>query len=175
MKKILFATLLIMLPLFNNSIQAQAQVDEYKAVFTLNFLRYIGWPDSSLEGDFVIGVIRNSNVANNLREQSEGKKFGFQDVVVREYSSVDEIEECQLIYVGSRINIRRESETLIEKARESNSLIISEADNATDHGAAINFVIRDNTLRFELHQGNAAWMGLQFSSRLEGMSAAIVL
>ena len=171
MKKIYVLLLLLMLPMAS----MVAQEAKFKAVFTLNFIRYIGWPDQSLQGDFVIGVVRNSEVANWIKDQSAGKKFGFQDIVVREYRSIEEIDGCQVIFVSSAINIRNNSEVLIEKARQTNSLIISEAEGATAHGAAINFVVRDGVLKFELHKGNAAWMGLQFSSRLEGMAAAINL
>ncbi|WP_088653594.1 YfiR family protein [Geofilum rhodophaeum] len=171
MKKIYVLLLLLMLPMAT----MVAQEAKFKAVFTLNFIRYIGWPDQSLQGDFVIGVVRNREVADWIRDQSAGKKFGFQDIVVREYRSIEEVDGCQVIFVSSAINIRNNSEVLIEKARQTNSLIVSEAEGATAHGAAINFVVRDGVLKFELHKGNAAWMGLQFSSRLEGMAAAINL
>lgn len=152
-----------------------AQEAKFKAVFTLNFIRYIGWPDQSLQGDFVISVVRNREVADWIRDQSAGKKFGFQDIVVKEYRSIEEVEKSQVIFVSSGVNIRSSSDALIEKARGNNSLIVSESEGATGHGAAINFVVRDGVLKFELHKGNAAWMGLQFSSRLEGMAAAINL
>lgn len=171
MKKIYVLLLLLMLPMAS----MVAQEAKFKAVFTLNFIRYIGWPDQSLQGDFVIGVVRNREVADWIRDQSAGKTFGFQDIVVREYRSIEEVDGCQVIFVSSAINIRNNSEVLIEKARQTNSLIVSEVEGATAHGAAINFVIRDGVLKFELHKGNAAWMGLQFSSRLEGMAAAINL
>ncbi|WP_026474337.1 YfiR family protein [Alkaliflexus imshenetskii] len=171
MKKHYLLLLLLMLPMFS----MVAQEAKFKAVFTLNFIRYIGWPESSLQGDFVIGVVRDREIADWIRSQSEGKKFGFQDVVVREYRSIDEVEGCQVIYVSSSINLRSNSEALINKARQKNSLIITDSEGATNHGSAINFVVRDGTLRFELHKANAARMGLQFSSRLEGMAAAINL
>ena len=171
MKKIYFLLLLLTIPMFN----IVAQEAKYKAVFTLNFIRYIGWTDQALQGDFVISVVRNREVADWIRDQSEGKRFGFQDIVVKEYRSIEEVESSQVIFVSSSVNIRNSSDELIEKARKNNSLIITESEGATNHGAAINFVVRDGALKFELHKGNAAWMGLQFSSRLEGMTAAINL
>ena len=55
MKKIYFLLVLLTLPMFN----MVAQEAKFKAVFTLNFIRYIGWPDQSLQGDFVIAVVRS--------------------------------------------------------------------------------------------------------------------
>lgn len=163
--------LLVMLPL----LKLTAQEAKYKAVFTLNFIRYIGWPDTSLQGDFVIGVVRNSEVASWLKDQSNGKKFGFQDIVVKEFRNIEDVSDCQVIFVSSSTNIRSGADLLLDKARQKNSLIISESEGATNHGAAINFVVRDGQLKFELHKGNASRVKLQLSSRLEGMAAAIVL
>jgi hypothetical protein len=171
MKKIYLVLLLALLPLM----QITAQEAKYKAVFTLNFIRYVGWPESSLKGDFVIGVIKNSEVARSLEEQSAGKKFGFQDIVVKEFKSVDELTDCQVIFVSSSINIRNSAESLMNKAKQNQSLIISESEGATKSGAAINFVIREGALKFELDKANAAKVDLKFSSRLEGMASAIVL
>ncbi len=171
MKRVFILLILCVLPL--NTMLAQEA--KFKAIFSLNFIRYIGWPDSSLEGDFVIGVVRNKEVADHIREQSEGKKFGFQNIVVKDFRNVDEVEGCQVIFISSSINLRANGEIAVDKALQNNSLIISETEGATNHGSAINFVIRDDILRFELHRANAARMGLQFSSRLEGMTAAIVM
>ena len=66
---------------------SHAQVIKYKAVFTMNFIRYIGWPEETKQGDFVIGIIRDSKMADQMRKHSEGKKFGFQDVKIVEFNS----------------------------------------------------------------------------------------
>ena len=171
MRKIYIMLLLVMLPL----VKLAAQEAKYKAVFTLNFIRYIGWPDTSLQGDFVIGVVRSSEVASWLKDQSSGKKFGFQDIVVKEFRNIEEVSDCQVIFVSSSTNIRSGSDLLLDKAKQKNSLIISESEGATNHGSAINFVVRDGQLKFELHKGNAGRVQLQLSSRLEGMAAAIIL
>jgi len=39
----------------------------------------------------------------------------------------------------------------------------------------INFVIREDKLKFEIHKANAAKFGLQISSKLESMASAISL
>ncbi len=154
---------------------SMGQAAKFKAVFTLNFIRYVGWPESSKQGDFVIGVLRSKEIADWLREQSEGKPFGFQNIVIKEFRTPEEIDGCQVIFVSSAVNLKNSGSLILDKAKQKNSLIVTEAEGATQHGAAINFVVRDDVLKFELHKANAGRMGLQFSSRLEGMSAAIIL
>lgn len=169
-KRFYFFALLLLIPVLSN-----AQVAKFKAVFTLNFIRYVGWTESSKQGDFVIGVVRGSEVASWLKDQSAGKPFGHQSIVIKEFRSVEEIENCNVIYVSSTVNMRSNGSAILDKAKQKNSLIISEAEGATQFGAAINFVVRDDVLKYELHKGNAARMGLQFSTRLESMAAAINL
>ena len=148
------------------------QVEKYKSVFTLNFIRYIGWPDDAKQGDFVIGVLKNSKIADWLTKQSGGKKFGYQNVVIKKFNSVDEVVDCQVLYVASNINFSRHSETLLGKIGKS-SLVVTETEGATKHGSVINFVVRDEKLKFEIHKSNAQNLGLSISSKLSNMAAAI--
>lgn len=170
MKKLLFLLGVLLIPFAGN-----AQVAKFKSVFTLNFIRYIGWPDATKEGDFVIGVIRNKEVADWLKNQSKGKKFGFQNVVIKEFKSADEVTNCQVVFVSSSINMSKHASTIVDKCGGKNTLIISEKEGATNYGSMINFVVRDDKLKFELHKANASKFGLQISSKLEGMASAINL
>jgi len=148
------------------------QVEKYKAVFTLNFIRYIGWTEESKQGDFVIGVLKSDKVAEWLTSQSGGKKFGYQDVVIKKFNSVDELTDCQVLYVSSAINFGKYSEAIFKVLGKS-SLVITESEGATRHGSVINFVVRDDNLKFEIAEANAQTTGLSVSSKLSNMAAAI--
>lgn len=170
MKKILFLVCLMMLPLAANS-----QIAKFKSVFTLNFIRHIGWPEATKKGDFVIGVVKDKEIVSWLEKLSAGKKFGYQNVVIKEYKSVDDIQDCQVLFVSSYANFNRKASEIINKVGGKNTLIVCESEGATDKGAMFNFVVRDQKLKFEIHKANAAKFGLQISSKLEGMAAAINL
>ncbi|MBN2166587.1 MAG: YfiR family protein [Marinilabiliaceae bacterium] len=151
-----------------------AQEAKFKATFTLNFIRYIGWPEETKQGDFVIGVLKAKEIADFMTSQSAGKKFGFQDVVIKEFKNTDEITKCQVLFVSSYANFGRNADEILQKVG-NNTLVITETEGATEKGAAINFVIRDSKLKFEIKKTNAAKAGLQVSSKLEGMASAINL
>ena len=153
---------------------AQAQLAKSKAMLTLSFIRYLGWSDAARQGDFVIGVLRDKELASWLTSQSQGKKFGFQDVVIKNFKSVAEVEDCQVLYVSSNVSFSRNANTLLDKVGKD-TLIITEEEGATTGGSMINFVIREDKLRFELHKRNAAISNIQFSQKLENMTAAINL
>ena len=130
--------------------------------------------DAARKGDFVIGVVRDRELATWLTSQSQGKKFGFQDVVVKNFKSVEEIVDCQVIYISDNINFERNAAKIIDKVGKD-TLIMTEEEGATKHGSMINFVVRDNTLRFELSKSNAQMANIQFGQKLTDMSAAINL
>ncbi len=169
MKKLIFVLLLALLPTV-----VPAQVAKAKAMLTLSFIRYCGWSDAARQGDFVIGVLRDKEMVNWLSSQSAGKKFGFQDVVIKEFKSIEELVDCQVIYVSANFNFNKGADQIISKVGKD-TLIITEAEGATTKGSMINFVVREEKLKFELSKKNAAISGIQFSTKLENMTAAINL
>ncbi len=170
MKKALLLIGILALPFL-----AHSQVVKYKAVFTINFIRYIGWTEAAKEGDFVIGVVKNKEIAEWLQNLSKGKRFGFQNVVIKEFKSPAEVSPCQALYIPSNINLSKHASTIISNLGNKTTLIITEKEGATKHGSMLNFVIRDDKLKFEIHKANANKAGLKISSKLETMASAISL
>lgn len=152
----------------------ETDVAKYKAMFTLNFIRNIGWPEASKEGDFIIGVVKEINVAEHLKNQTVGKKFGYQNIVIKEFKSIEEVTDCQLLFVSKNLNFSKNAELISQKLGGGNSLIVTESEGATNHGSMINFVIRDEKLKFEISSANAEKFGLKFSSSLTSLNNAIV-
>ncbi|ASB48929.1 YfiR family protein [Alkalitalea saponilacus] len=152
-----------------------AQDANLKAFYTLNLIRYVGWNEGALDGDFVISVVGNKEVADQLRIHSAGKRFGHQYYVIRECDKVEDVNFGQVVFIGKDISLSTNSRQLLEKARNLGVLIITESEGMINQGAAVNFVTREEGLRFELNARNAGYANLQFSSRLEAMSAAINL
>lgn len=174
MKKVLIV-LLFLMSFVGVKSQERTDVDKYKALFTVNFARFIGWDDVNREGDFVIGVLKDATIARKISQNTTGKKFGFQEIVVKEFKKVDDITDCQMLYIGSSYYLNKKNMALIKpKISQTPTLIISEAKNGIVVGAMINFVVVDNKLRFEVDVENILNGGLQISNALTGLTNAIV-
>ena len=170
MKKVI-VILLAVLSLTN--VQSKAgEIEKYKSLFTINFIRYVGWPEESKQGDFVIGVMKNSLLASELKSQTVGKKFGFQNIVVKEFNNINEVSDCQILYVSQGFSFSRNATELKNRVGK-NTLIISEDNGAISKGSIINFVVVDDLLKFEVSPGNAQDNGLTLSSALVSMKNAI--
>jgi len=149
------------------------EIEKYKSLFTLNFIRYVGWPNKADQGEFIIGVVKNSELAKELRNQTSGKKVGFQTIVIKEFTSVDEITACHVIYVSNLVNFSKNIQTITSKSG-SNSLIISENSNGISNGSMINFIVDNDLLKFEVSPTNARVHGLTVSKSLMSMNNAIL-
>ncbi len=170
MKKVI--VILLAVVGFVNMNAKAGEIEKYKSLFTVNFIRYIGWPDEAKQGDFVIGVVQNSMLANEIKNQVAGKKFGFQEIIVKEFKSINDIADCQILYVSASVNYSKNASELSSKVG-THTLIISENDGAISKGSVINFVIIDNLLKFEVSPSNAQNSGLTLSSALVSMKNAI--
>ena len=171
MKRVIFLLLIIC---SNVTFAQDAQIAKYKSMFTVNFIRYIGWPDAATKGDFVIGVLKDKPVLGNLQKLTVSKKFGFQSIVVKEFKSIDDVTDCQILFVSGNINFGKNAEALKQKLQGKNSLIVTESEGATKSGSMINFVVRSGKLKFEIHSANASAFGLKFSNSLTSLSNAII-
>lgn len=149
----------------------KAQETKFIALYLYNFTKYIDWPEEQKKGDFVIGVVGNSQVYSELVQIAEGKPVGNQTIVVKNFRNIEEITGCHILYLAE--NQSRRIDQAIGKINQSAPLIVTQAEGATLQGSAINFVIRNETMKFELKKSNATKYGLRLHSRLDNLAIVI--
>jgi YfiR/HmsC-like len=123
--------------------QAQSQSEaNLKAVFIYNFTRYIEWENLDNDRRFVIGILGHSTVDKPLREIA---RSGFVNNKPR--------------------NSGYDLPTILENV-EKGVLTISEAPGSARMGTAINFVVLNEKLKFEMNKRSIYLAGLKASSQL---------
>lgn len=153
------------------SIYLNAQEEEYISLYIYNFVKYFDWPESAKYGDFSIEVLGHQSVYLKLKEISAGKKIGNQNIVVKNYTNLEQMGKPHIIFVGywhSRL-----LPEVIKRIGNTPTLIITEKEGLTKLGSAINFIIIDNEIKFELAKKNATSHKLKIDPRL-GQLAHIV-
>jgi len=150
----------------------KAQETKFVALYLYNFTKYIDWPEEHKKGDFVIGVVGNNQVYSELVQIAEGKPVGNQTIVVKNFRSIDEVTGCHILYLSENLS-RRVDQALSRITGQSAPLVVTQQEGATFHGAAINFVIRNETMKFELKKVNATKFGLRLHSRLDNLAIVI--
>jgi hypothetical protein len=170
MKRILFAltALLLATPAF-----MQTSIPKAQTLFIYNFSRLIEWPANYRTGNFIIGVLGSSEVATELEIYTKGKKVGTQNIQIVRYKTPAEIQNCHIIFVTFAKT--KQLVELLPILNGKSTLVISEKSGALGEGAAINFVITEDKLKYEINADNASKFGIKFSAKLQEMSSSPML
>lgn len=153
------------------SLSAQTSIPKAQSMFIYNFSRLIEWPSAYKTGDFVIGVLGTTEVSNELDSYTVGKKVGVQNIKVERYKDPAEITNCHILFVSyGKSNKMSEVNS---RVGSNSTLVIAEKRGAIDEGAAINFLIIENALKFELKPSNASKCGLKLNPKLNEMAVQV--
>jgi vacuolar-type H+-ATPase subunit F/Vma7 len=145
------------------------QDEKFKALFIYNFTKYIQWPDN-FGNEFVITVIGNSDMVNELSFIATKKTVGQSSITVVNAKSASEVKKCQIVFI-SHGNMNELSK-LIERSKEYNTLIITESPKSCSQGACINFVSMSGSIKFEISKTNLESSGLKVNATLMNLGIA---
>jgi hypothetical protein len=165
MKKLIFTWIALFLV---SEAYVQTTIPKAQTLFIYNFSRLIEWPANYRTGNFIIGILGSSEVANELEVYTKGKKVGTQNIEIIRYKAVTEIQNCHILFVP--FSKTKQISEVLSSMNGKSTLIITEKNGGLDEGAAINFIILEDKMRFELKPENANKYGIKFSSKLQEMS-----
>ena len=151
--------------------EVNAQNEKFKALFLYNFTKYIEWPASQRQGDFIIGVIGSSPLAKELETIAGKQKVGSQNIVVKVFASVDAIENCQIVYLPT--NKSSQIGAVVAKLSGKATLIISDKEGLALQGAGINYISDGDKLKYEVNRGTIEKKGLSVSNALLSLGIAV--
>ena len=122
-----------------------------KIAYLVNFLRFVEWPEGHGKKTHIC-LFGTSEEYHNASENLKHQTIDDESIVIREYndkSGLGSLENCQIIFVTSRASHRQKiiANTLTGK----NVLLVGESQGFIQHGGMINFISRDNTVRFEIN------------------------
>jgi hypothetical protein len=149
----------------------QTSIPKAQSLFIYNFSRLIEWPANARTGDFVIGIFGSSGeIGTELLAYMKGKKVGAQEIQIKVFKSTAEIQGCHILFIP--FSKTKQLTEVVASLNGKNTLIITEKSGALNEGAAINFVILDDKMKFEIKAENAARYGIKFSAKLQEMAKA---
>jgi hypothetical protein len=141
------------------------------AMYIYNFTRYFEWPEETKSGDFIISVVGDNILYNELMTIVEGRRVGTQQIVVQNHRNINDVGECHILFLAESPS--RRLSNIADQLTGFPTLFIASLDGATRNGAVINFVVKDQTMRFELHRSNAVSKGIQVDSRLDNLAIVV--
>jgi hypothetical protein len=122
---------------------------DIKAVFLYNFTRYVQWPEASETETFTIAVFGESEVTAPLREIAKKRTVGSKPLLIRQCFELEQIGHPQILFIA-KSEARRVAQVL--KLTEGlDILTVGETDGlAWSKGLAINFVLQEEAVKFEI-------------------------
>jgi hypothetical protein len=132
-------------------ISQDIKVMKLKAAFIYHFTKYLEWPEDKQKGDFVIGVLKDETIFKELEIVANYKKtIGKQNIVIKFFPSVNNLNDCNILYVPPKYDI--DFEQVSAFADKNKILLITDGEIYNNKGSDISFVYQDNQLGFELNK-----------------------
>lgn len=155
------------------TISTEAQEEKYIGLFVYNFTKYFDWPAECKIGDFTIQVLGHKSVYDELEKTTKGKLVGGQKIVVEHITSPEQVNSNNhILFLGHWQT--RHMETIRQKLGAKPVLLVTEFEGLLEKGAIINFVVREGTIKFELHKANALAIGINIDPDLVQLAYSVI-
>lgn len=143
-----------------------------KAAYLYKFGNYVEWPKPAFPNagsPFNVCVVGDDPFGALLDSAVEGQRVEGRAIVLHRLKSVSRDSGCHILYLG--IADRERAGQVLETMRGESVLIVS--DTASGAPGMIQFVLKDNRVRFNIDDDMARSSGLTISSKL--LSLAVIV
>jgi YfiR/HmsC-like len=152
----------------------RASAADVQAVFLFNFAQFVEWPPQAfadLQSPLVIGILGKDPFGSTLEKTVSGESIRGRSFRVDHYRRVDEVKDCQILFISRSESKRLES--ILAELKDRPILTVTNSDDADRIGGIIRFVLDESKIRLSIDLEAAQAARLTFSSKLL-RSAAIV-
>jgi hypothetical protein len=145
-----------------------------KAVFLFKFLDYAEWPSAAFPNGtapYVIGVYGAGDIARELGQITAGRTVGDRPVEVRRLRRGESLAGMHMLFVGADESAALPA--LVRAAQGTPLLVVGEDEHGLVGGSAINLVLVDGKVRFDVALDAAERAGVRLSSRLLAVARSV--
>lgn len=128
------------------------------------FTKYINWPHEKKSGDFILGVVGDSPIYDELKTFAGNKTVGLQKIVIQKISPSASSYDCQMLFVCE--DESKSVKRIAALTEGAPVLIVSESEGLARKGSCINFTFVDEHLRLEINKNNIEQRNLSIASDL---------
>jgi len=170
--KVIKVICLCLLPLLA-ALHCSGQVTDYKvhANIIYRFTKYVEWPGNKQAGDFVIGIVGDSPLYEELQALTSNKSVGNQKIVVKKLSAGATSYVCQILFISQEES--RNLKRIALLTADQPVLLITEENGLAKKGSCINFIIVDDRLKLEINKNNVLSRNLNIASELLKLATVI--
>lgn len=126
-------------------------VDEAKAAYVFNFIKFVEWPFSADAGVSAITIcVMGDDAWGEVLAQLEGRKIGTHKLHIKQAMLYgDKLSSCQVMVIGS--GMRKKIAALLSESGEDFLLSISDIEGFAEKGGCIGMIEREGHWLFEVN------------------------
>ena len=153
--------------------QVAATADQIKAAYVFNFAKFVEWPPQTFptpNAPINFCALGRTQTADEMDALMSGKSINGHAVKVRHLTKLDEIKDCQLLYIAAGIG---RPEPLLRALKGCSVLVIGDTPGFAVSGGMIGFVNENGRVLFEVNPGAVEHSHLKISSKLLALARIV--
>jgi YfiR/HmsC-like len=165
------ASAFTLIAFFWTSLSAHGQntMSEYqvKALFLLNFAKYVDWPSGAMptpNSPIIIGILGQDNFDHNLTSAVEGKNINGHSIIIKHFSTDDDLNGCAILFISS--SAAPQLAEILKRTGQVPILTVGEDESFLQKGGIINFILKEGKIHLAINLRAAQKVKLQISSKL---------
>jgi hypothetical protein len=155
--------------------QAPSLEAAVKATYLHKIAAFVEWPASAFaapDGPLELCVAGNDPVGRLADEAVAGRMYATHPIAVRHVAHPAQTAACHMLYVAG---LRDDAvAAYLDSVRDKPVLTVTDGAASRRARGVINFVVRDNRVRFEIDLDLATLQHLAVSSKLVGVAARVI-
>jgi hypothetical protein len=149
---------------------ARPSQEAVEAAYLYNFTKFVHWPASAEGTPLAICVMGKDPFHGSLQEIVKGQIVNNRLLAFHQITNIAQAQACSLLFIGSGDDEGRDVRSL----EGAPVLTVSDAPNFLERGGMIQFVIKDERVRFSVNLPAARHGGLEISSELLKVALRVV-
>jgi hypothetical protein len=153
---------------------ASFQEYQVKAVFLLNFARFVDWPAGTFSAPaqpIGICIAGDNPFGGYLEEAVRGEQVDGHPFAIRELRGAAAPDGCHILFVAR--SAANDADALVRAAAVRHVLTVSDIPQFVEHGGMIGFETRDNRVRLAINAELARHQGLMISTKLLRIASVV--
>jgi uncharacterized protein DUF4154 len=146
-----------------------------KAAFLFHFAQFAEWPPTAFKdpnAPLTFCTLGEDEFHGALDESISGKTIGNRPLRAQHLKQIEEIEGCQVVFVG--VDDKKRILALLASLKDSPVLTVGESEHFAQDGGMIGLCLEENKIRFEINLGSVEHAKLKLSARLLALAKTVI-
>ena len=148
---------------------------EVKAAFLYHFAEFVDWPPDAFKNEtspLTYCTFGEDPFQGGLEASLAGKTIGARPLRVRHVKQLQEIPECQILFIAA--SQKKRITAILASVKTAPVLTVADSDHFVNEGGVIGFLAEEKKIRFEINLKAATDARLRISAKLLALAETVI-